>query len=231
MPENETQGSADGGRGRAARARRILILGATSGIGRLAMTEALSRGHRVRAFARGADALDPAPGLDPFAGNALVSGDVAAALSDVDAVIYALGIRERVAMLWQEEVLFSDSTRVLLAEMARAGVRRLVAVTGFGAGRSKGAMSAVERLGHRAILGKPYADKDRQEEMITSSDTDWTIVRPVILTNTRATGRFRVLRNPETWRNGLISRGDVARYLVDAVETDRDIGADVVLAR
>ena len=35
----------------------ILIMGATSGIGALAVTEALSRGLTVRAFARGADTL------------------------------------------------------------------------------------------------------------------------------------------------------------------------------
>ena len=211
--------------------RRILILGATSGIGRRAMEEALSRDFTVRAFARSAGTLEPKPGLECFAGDALVAEDIAAALEDVDAVIYALGIRESVSMLWKEETLFSNSTRILLEEMARKGVKRLVVVTGFGAGRSKSAMSAIERLGHRAILGKPYEDKDRQEAMIMESDTDWTIVRPVILTNTAKTGKFRVLREPDTWRNGLISRADVAQYLIDAVETGADMRTDVVLAR
>ena len=211
--------------------KRILVLGATSGIGRLALEEALSRGHAVRAFARSADVLEPKPELEICTGDALNVDDVAAALDGVDAVIYALGIKESLSMLWKEETLFSNSTRVLLAEMARAGVRRLAVVTGFGAGRSKAAMSRIERLGHGAILGKPYADKDRQEEMIMDSDTDWTIVRPVILTNNAKTGKFRVLREPDQWRNGLIARADVAQYLVDAIETDADIRADVVLAR
>ena len=156
--------------------------------------------------------------------------DVSAALVGVRAVIYALGIKERLAMLWQEETLFSESTRVLLDAMKAGETKRLVAVTGFGAGRSRGAMSSLERLGHRAILGKPYADKDRQEALITESDVDWTIVRPVILTKRTKTGRVRVLRDSSTWRNGLVSRADVASYLIDAVENDLDIRADVVLA-
>jgi uncharacterized protein YbjT (DUF2867 family) len=146
-------------------------------------------------------------------------------------VIYALGIRERLAMLWEEETLFSETTRVLIDAMGAGGVRRLVAVTGFGAGRSRDAMSFVERAGHKAVLGRPYADKDRQEALIEASDLDYTIVRPVILTNSARTGRFKVLREPAQWRNGLIPRADVAAYLVDAVEQGLDLRADVVLAR
>jgi len=40
-----------------------------------------------------------------------------------------------------------------------------------------------------------------------------------------------VLRAPAEWRNGLISRKDVAAYLVEAVIDRLDIGVDVVLAR
>jgi uncharacterized protein YbjT (DUF2867 family) len=64
-----------------------------------------------------------------------------------------------------------------------------------------------------------------------SSDLDWTIVRPFILRNSPKLGNVKILRDPSTWRNGLVSRADVAAYLVDAVEDDMDIHADVVLAR
>jgi uncharacterized protein YbjT (DUF2867 family) len=206
-------------------------MGATSGIGAFALEEAVGRGMPVRAFGRSADTLEKTDLVEPFAGDARSAEDVSAALSGVRAVIYALGIKERLAMLWEEETLFSDSTRVLLEAMKAAHVKRLVAVTGFGAGRSRSAMSSIERLGHRAILGRPYADKDRQEAMILESDLDWTIARPVILTNGARSRKIKVLRDPSSWRNGLVSRCDVAAYLVDAIEDGLDIRADVVLAR
>lgn len=209
----------------------ILIMGATSGIGRCALDEAVRRNLPVRAFARSADSLAPSGLVEPFKGDATSAEDVARALAGVQAVIYALGITERLAMLWQEETLFSETTRTLLDQMAQSDVSRLVAVTGFGAGRSKSAMSWIERMGHRAILGKPYADKDRQEEMIVGSSLEWTIARPVILTKGARSTEYRVLRDPKTWRNGLISRASVAHYLVDAVEQRLDVKADVVLAR
>jgi len=195
------------------------------------MDEAVQRGHPVRAFGRSADRLDPSDLVEPFVGDATSADDVARALIGVRAVIYALGIRERLAMLWQEETLFSETTSVLIQEMRKADVSRLVAVTGFGAGRSKSAMSRVEKTGHRAVLGKPYADKDRQEALIEASDLAWTIVRPVILTKGAKSTTYRVLREPDEWRNGLISRSSVAHYLVDAIERDLDVRSDVVLAR
>ncbi|MDU8943258.1 NAD(P)-dependent oxidoreductase [Ovoidimarina sediminis] len=210
---------------------KLLVMGATSGIGARVRETALERGHDVRAFARSAESLAPVQKLEPFSGDALNPDDVARALEGCDAVIYALGIKESVAMLWQEVTLFSDSTRILIEAMENTGPRRLIAITGFGAGRSRQAMSFIERTGHKAILGKPYADKDRQEEMIMASHLDWTIARPVILTNNKATGTYRVLSDPATWRNGMISRANVAHYAVRAAEEGLNIREDVVLAR
>lgn len=209
----------------------VLIMGATSGIGAKAVEEALSRGMSVRAFARSAEKLPAQDGLEPFVGDALNADDVARALHGVRAVVYALGIKERIAMLWEKETLFSQSTRILIEAMQQAGVKRLVAVTGFGAGRSRQAMSSIESIGHKAFLGRPYADKDVQEELILASDLDWTIARPVILTNNAKSGAISILRDPSTWKNGLISRADVAAYLIDAVEEGLDVRADLVLRR
>ena len=209
----------------------ILIMGATSGIGKCTVEEALSRGLLIRAFARSAGDISPTPGLESHAGDALNHEDVASALAGVGAVVYALGIRERLAMLWEEETMFSRSTHVLLQEMKNAGVTRLLAVTGFGAGRSKIAMNFIQRAGHQVIFSKPYKDKDRQEAMIMESDTDWTIVRPVILTNGARSEKYHVLRKPEDWRMGLITRKDVASYLIDANEAKKDLMSDVVLTR
>lgn len=209
----------------------VLILGASSGIGALAVDEALGRGLRVRGFARSADSMAPREGLEPFAGDAQDPQDLARALHGVSAVIYALGVKERAPMIWQQESLFSRTTAALIDAMQAAQVARLVAVTGFGAGRSRDAMSKLEKLGHSAVLGRVYDDKSRQESLIMESPLDWTIVRPVILTNGARTGTARVLRHPDEWRNGLISRSDVAAYLVDAATDRLDVHLDVVLAR
>lgn len=195
----------------------LLIIGASKGIGRLTVDAALERGCAVRAMARSAEGieLDHAR-LEKYAGDATDEKDVRGALVGVDAVIVALGIPSSgVARLIEPVTLFSRASEILVNAMERDGPKRLVVVTGFGAGDSRDAMNPVEQFGHRLLLGRPYADKDRQEEIIKRSDLEWTIVRPTVLTNGPASNDYRVLTTKDSWRNGLVSRANVASFLVE----------------
>ncbi|MFO7856325.1 MAG: SDR family oxidoreductase [Paracoccaceae bacterium] len=202
----------------------ILILGASRGIGAAAVEVALARGHAVRAFARSPEALKiEDTRLTRYAGDARSPDALRPAVAGADAVIYALGTPGTARGPFGPRVtLHSEATRALIDVMREAGVRRLVAVTGYGAGESRLAMSLLERTAHRAALGRPYADKDRQEALIRGSGLDWTIVRPTILRDAKARGRYEVLRDASEWRNGLISRADVADFLVRRAE-DREM--------
>jgi hypothetical protein len=58
---------------------------------------------------------------------------------------------------------------------------------------------------------------------------DWTIVRPGLLTNGPATGRYRVLTVAQDWRFGSISRADVADFIVRQIDDRALIGAAPLL--
>lgn len=199
---------------------RLLIIGASGGIGFQAVKLALDEGHEVCAFSRSASqiALDH-PLLEKRDGDATDPEALRPALADVAAVIQAIGMAPSLKRTFCEVTVFSASTAALVQEMQRAGVARLVAVTGFGAGDSKNAQSWPERAVHRAALGRAYDDKDRQEDLIRNSGLDWLIVRPTILTNGSGRGQYKVLRTPKDWRNGLISRRDVASFLLEQAVT------------
>jgi putative NADH-flavin reductase len=196
----------------------VLIIGASGGIGIEAVRLALERGLRVRAMARNADRIRiDHPLLETRSADASDPSAVRAALEGVDAVIHVVGAAPSLRRMFTPIDVFSKTTEVLVSEMARAGVRRLVVVTGIGAGDSREAFSLPERMTHRLVLGTAYDDKDRQEAIIRESDLDWLIVRPTILTNGRGRGRYQVLVDPNQWRNGLIARRDVADFLVREV--------------
>jgi putative NADH-flavin reductase len=114
--------------------------------------------------------------------------------------------------------LFSEATAVMVAAMNARGVKRLICITGFGAGESRASIGCLQRLPFQAIFGRAYEDKSRQERLIEESSLDWTIVRPGVLTGGKRTGRYRVLDDPRQWRNGIISRADVAEFLVRQIE-------------
>ena len=197
----------------------LLIIGASRGIGRQAVEQALASGHIVRAFARSADSIDlDDPGLEKRKGDALEPNDLVQALDGIDAVIQCLGVTLRPSLIIGPVRLFSQATHSLVAAMKKEKVSRLIAVTGFGAGSSRDRMDCLSRVPFRLLLGRAYDDKSIQEGLIEESQLRWTIVRPVILTNGSRTGRYRVLEDPKSWRNGVISRADVADFLVRQID-------------
>ena len=72
----------------------------------------------------------------------------------------------------------------------------------------------MQRLPFQIVFGRAYDDKSLQEQLIKESELDWTIGRPGVLTSGPRTGRYRILSEASQWRNGIISRADVAEFLV-----------------
>ena len=161
--------------------KRILVMGASKGIGLETVQKAIDSRYLVRAFARSAyDIGLNHSELEKFRGNALDRVDVCEALKDVDVVVQSLGVGLR--ELFAPVSLFSEATKLLLPAMKSSGVKRLICITGFGAGDSSQSISAFQRLPFDAVFGRAYADKTLQEQLIKSSDLDWTIIRPGVLT-------------------------------------------------
>jgi len=211
----------------------VLVIGASHGIGLETVKRALDAGHRVRAFARGAASIPlDAPTLEKFAGDALDKTRVAAAVTGTDAVIQSLGAAKGPQAILSGTTLFSRATRLLIDAMHETGVGRLVAVTGLGAGDSRGHGSFVyDAILFPLILKRVYDDKDVQEQMIRASGLEWTIARPGLLTSGPSTGQARALADPKDWRAGSISRADVADFLVREAFERRFVGKTPLLIR
>ncbi|SLN74339.1 hypothetical protein ROJ8625_04043 [Roseivivax jejudonensis] len=210
----------------------ILVIGASRGIGLQTLKRGLELGHRMRGFSRSAEKIDiQDPNFDAVSGDATKPEDIRKALDGVDAVVMTLGIKESVSMIWKQVTLFSEATRALVTAMEEQGPDRLVALTGIGTSESIEALSTIERMGHSFLLGEPYKDKTRQEEIIRASALRWTFARPVILTNGKRTDGYKVLTDPKDWRMGIISRADVADFLVRAATDDSLVGQAPVLTR
>lgn len=197
----------------------ILVIGGSRGIGRAVCRVATAKGHTVRAMSRSGKMPEGAGAhCEAMKGDAVIAADVARALDGIDVVVQALGVPPSIDLVLKPVTLFSEATRVLLPEMKTAGVHKFVSVTGFGAGDSNASINVLQRLPFNMLLKRAYDDKSVQEELIEASDLDWLIVRPGVLTSGSASGKYRVLTEPSEWRNGIISRADVASFIVQRIE-------------
>jgi NAD(P)-dependent dehydrogenase (short-subunit alcohol dehydrogenase family) len=92
---------------------RVLIIGASRGIGPETTRQALAAGYQVHALARSVDTVSLSDSrLTKIRGDALQIRDVEPALVGMDAVIQSLGVG--FSDLFRPVHLFSDATRLLI---------------------------------------------------------------------------------------------------------------------
>ncbi|MBP2562210.1 putative NADH-flavin reductase [Neorhizobium galegae] len=202
----------------AAAAPKILILGATGPTGRHIVSQALTRGYDVTVLVRSPEKATDLKGAKLVVGDARDEKALRQAIKGRDAVISALGTP---ASPFKEVTLLSTATQALIKAMKAEQVSRLIAITGIGAGDSKGHGGFLfDNVIFPLILRNVYADKNRQEARIKDSDLDWTIVRPSILNNKPGGNTIRALTDLSNVHGGSISRADVATFILDQVNRD-----------
>lgn len=196
----------------------ILVLGATGPTGRHIVDQAVSRGHDVTVLVRSPEKAADLRGAKLAIGDARDEKVLRQAVKGRDAVVSALGTP---ASPFREVTLLSTATRTLVTAMKAEGVSRLIAITGIGAGDSKGHGGFLfDNVIFPLLLHHVYADKNRQEAIIRDSGLDWTIVRPSILDNKNGGNTIRTLTDLSGFHGGTISRRDGARFVLDQVGTD-----------
>ncbi len=196
---------------------KIVVIGASRGIGLEVVKQALERGHEVTALLR-----DPAKlalehaRLHKVRGDVGKPDDVLMAMSGQDAVCTCVGVNPT-----REPVeLFSRGARNVLAALQDAPTTKFVAVTGVGAGDSRGHGGFFyDKILQPLLLGTIYADKDREEQLIKASAADWLIVRPGSLTDGPRTKDYRAITDLSGVTAGKISRADVADFILNQLES------------
>jgi putative NADH-flavin reductase len=196
---------------------KVLVIGASGPLGREIVKTTLARGHHVTAFVRrGLDLKHE--NLRVAVGDVMDSDSLNAPMAGQEAVICALGIKQT----FKPVEVFSEGTSHIVRCMTRHNTRRLICITGIGAGESKGHGGPIYNKMIRPLLLKTiYDDKTRQEELIRYCNRDWVVVRPAQLIDGSARGRFAVLKDVRGVQTTTISRADVAAFCADQLVSNK----------
>ena len=180
----------------------ILVIGATGQIGRLLVPKLIADDHSVTALVRDAARGQALAEQGAKLIVADLEDDFSHAFKGIDAVIYTAGSG---ASTGKDKTLtidlWSAIKSVRYAETLKT--RRFLMVSALKAGNPD--------LGNEAI--KPYlAAKHAADEILKSSQLDYTILRPGRLTDEPETGQIQVAYELEDY-HGSISRANVAECL------------------
>jgi putative NADH-flavin reductase len=191
---------------------KLLLIGATQGIGFELLKQALQAGHEVTLIARNPDRLEIThPNLAVTKGNILNKSVIEQAVNGQDAVCITIGTKPT----RKPVSVYSEGTKNAIEAMKNSSCRRLLCVTGIGAGDSRGHGGFFyDKIINPLLLKTIYEDKDRQEAIVRNSGLDWEIIRPGLLTNGERTGQYRILTNLSGVKAGNISRADVADFML-----------------
>jgi putative NADH-flavin reductase len=206
---------------------KLTIFAATGGIGRQALEQAVAQGHDVTAVVRNAKKLSREVRVIAADLAAPDPATLVSAVKGADAVLSGLGARSSsdTGVAWR-------GTRAIVQAMKAADVRRIVVVSAapIGTVPSPGRPNPPKHdpgdgffvrnlLGPliKAALRKHFADLAMMEDVLRDSGLDWTVVRPPRLTDGPVTGAYRTAYGQNLRRGLLISRADVAHFMLRAL--------------
>ena len=155
---------------------KIVVFGASRGVGINVVEQALQAGHIVTAFVRSPETFKlQHANLTVFKGDAMDASAVEQAIAGQEAVISALGpTRPPVPHMME------TSAKNIVAGMKKHGVKRLVSTTGAGVRQPEDQPKPIDHfIGFLLnVLAKDVVlDSAANVNVIQSSDLDWTVVR------------------------------------------------------
>jgi putative NADH-flavin reductase len=202
---------------------KLFVLGATGRTGTEILDLARKRGHKVTAFVRSPQKLDPAPLLTIVPGDPLRPETMTAVLPGHDAVLSAIGPPPREA--FRPSTLVADCARATINAMTASGVGRLAIISAAVLFPEKGLYFAF----FRCLLQRHARDLHAMEDIVQTSGLAWTIARPPRLIDSE-NANFKALRNRLPPGSRAMSYRSVAAFLLDAVERRSHVGEIVGLA-
>jgi putative NADH-flavin reductase len=199
---------------------KLVIFGATGFSGQAIMKLALSKGIQVTVLVRNKSAITiQNENLTVIQGNVLDSNDVKKALEHQDAVIQCLGVGGKGD--GKPTTFISDATKIIVEEMEKQQIKRLIAMSNVGAGNS---LAFQPWFFTKIIL--PYFmkwlkviidDKNRMEPIIMNSELDWTIVRCPNIVDKPAKGTCNATLDGKGLKLS-ITLPDLSKFMVDQLK-------------
>ncbi|HEY3939948.1 MAG TPA: SDR family oxidoreductase [Bryobacteraceae bacterium] len=190
---------------------RLFILGATGGIGRHLVRIGLERDHEVTAYVRSPEKIpQQAGGLKVVRGDVFNAPQMAESMAGHAIVLSAFG-----PTTIRSSRLRRSFGHELSSALRQSSVHRVQLVSAAFLFRDVGLLGALLKP---TLFRQMIPDMAGMEREIENDALEWTIIRPPRLTNGPATHKYRTADGELPKAGSVISRADVAEFMIREAE-------------
>jgi len=213
---------------------KILLLGATGRTGNLILQQLINRGHSVNLLVRYRHKVRLVSELiNIFEGSTFDVSLLGLAMEGCEAVISALNISRKNDFPWSPlrtpTDLLSVTMKNLITLVGPYHIKRIIMISAWGVNETRKDIPGWFRwIIDHSNIGPAYEDHALQEKMLSATDLNWTMIRPVGLTNF-GLNKVKVSINNLPRPALLISRKSVAEFTADILEQATFIGLAPVI--
>ena len=215
---------------------KILILGSTGRLGTLLLDEAIKQRHHINLLVRNDTQIpENVKNLQVFIGIPTDKAVLEKAMQGCDALLSALNISRTsdfpFARLRTPKDFLSKTAENIIALMPKTSIKHAIICTAQGTNETKKDIPTWFRwVIDYTNVKYPYLDHERQEHLFKKSNVQWTIIRPVGLTNDSTSKPVQVSQNNVPKPTLTISRLDVAKFMLAELENANYIGKMVTIS-
>lgn len=215
---------------------RILILGATGRTGKWMLQETLSHGYEVNCLVRQPEAIKAHhQNLKLFKGTPVNIADLKSALDGCEGIISVLNISRTSDFPWSKlrtpPTFLSEVMKNIRLLAEKNELKRIIVCSAWEVAETEKDLPVWFRwLVKNSTIGVAYRDHERQENELRQSDLNWTIVRPTGLTNFKKEKQVIESYKNKPKPTLMISRKNLAKYMVNALKRDELIGKSPVVS-
>lgn len=196
---------------------KIALIGATGKAGKYLLKELIKQDFQLKLLVRNPEKIQIQNSLvQVIKGNVNSYDDVKKLLEGCDAVISMLGL----GLPNSEKNIFSTSTQNILKAMADFKIDRYMVITGLNVDTPYDQKDVKTKMGTdwmKANFPETTADKQKEFEILSASNVDWTLVRLPLIEQTDDTSSVEV--NLKNCVGDKISATNLALFLIEELES------------
>ena len=190
---------------------KIIVFGATGGVGKRVVKQAVENGFEVTAFVRTPSKLEVShKNLSVVKGDAFNQAEVAAAIAGHDAVVSCLGSSQGM----KKSTELQEMVKNIVTGMQEHHVERIVYTASAGIYNELPGVSGKLMMG---VLKNALTDHRAAVDYIEAHGLAYTIVRPMGLSEGPFSGKYRETAEGVPEKSKSISRADVAHFILKAL--------------